>query len=184
MPGYLVPASELDAGSFTSYGSGASNVARINTAPASDTSNGVETNLFAGGDPCAYQLTAPVAGIDAGLSVKIGLIVTASHASELGTYSFDLVLKHGGASGTVIATLSDSRPITNSPVYTSSELTLSGAEAAVAAANASDLCLVMDGLDGGLSLGGSLFVAEMWVEYTESGSGALGSDDFLLLGVG
>jgi hypothetical protein len=182
---YLVPATELDAGSFTAYGSGASDVARINTAPTSDTGNGITTDVFSSGDPAAYQLTTPAVGIDAGQPVKIGLIVTASHASELGDYNFDLVLKYGGATGTVIATLSDSRPITNTPVYTSSELTLSGGEATTAAAQASDLCLVIDGLDAGLSVGGNLFVSEIWLEYTESGGGGSSRRRNLpLMGVG
>ncbi|MFA7347308.1 MAG: hypothetical protein WCZ86_06075 [Desulfurivibrionaceae bacterium] len=165
---YLVPASELDAGGFIAFGSGASNVARINTAPTSDTSNGVWADTMSSEDPCYYQLTVPTA-IDSAQPVSIGVIACGDYTEDSGTYAFNLKLKYGGAAGTLIATHSTSRPILGTGVFTSSSLTLSGAEAIVAAANASDLCLGIDDLDSGMSVGGGLYISEIWLEYTESG---------------
>jgi len=182
---YLVPASELASGGFVAFGSGASNVARINTAPSSDTSNGMVADTLGSEDPCAYQLTVPTA-IDTAQPVKIGIIAAGDYTEDSGTYAFDVVLKYGGATGTVIATHSTSRPILGTGVFTSSEETLDAGQRSTAAAQSTDLCLVIDNLDSGLSVGGSLFVSEIWLEYTESGASGVTSRRRMLplMGVG
>lgn len=182
---YLVPASELAAGGFTAFGSGASNVARINTAPTSDTSNGVWADTMSSEDPCYYQLTVPTA-IDTAQPVVIGVIAAGDYTEDSGTYAFNVKLKYGGAAGRLVATHATSRPILTTGVFTSSTTTLSGAEAIVAADNSGDLCLGVDDLDSGMSVGGGLYISEIWLEYTEAGAGGITSRRRMLplMGVG
>ena len=184
---YLVPITELSAGGFLPHGSGSSNVDRINTAPTSDTSNGIVNSMFVSEAPCAYQLSIPSVGIKAALDVKIGIIAAAGHTEDSGTYDFTLYLKSGGASGTVIASVATSRGILATPVFSGTEYTLVDAEPGNAAAAATDLCLVVDDLDAGFSVGGGLYISELWLEYTESsGGGAITSRRRMLplMGVG
>ncbi len=183
---YLVPDTEIaGTGTWTSFGSGANNVARLNTAPTSDTSNGILTSTSTTLGTIAYGLTNPSIDVDTSADVKIGIIAAAEDPLGLGTFSCDLILKEGGIAGTTIATLSFSRDIDNPGVFSGSEATLSAGEKA-AVSDWTDLCLVIGTPDAGLATG-QFSVSEIWLEYTEGagpGTSTRKRSHLMLMGVG
>jgi hypothetical protein len=163
---YLVPDSEIaGTGAWGPYGSGASNVERINTAPTSDTSNGIRAATASTPlGTIAYGLGNPSPSVDTSAAVKIGVIAGAEDPLGLGNFTCDLVLKQGGISGTTIATLSFNRNINVTATFSSSELTLSGAEKS-AVSDWNDLCLVLGTPNPGIAQG-DLLISEIWLEYS------------------
>jgi len=181
---YLVPDTEIaGTGTWTSFGSGANNVVRLNTAPTSDTSNGILTSTSTTLGTIAYGLTNPSISVDTSADVKIGIIAAAEDPLGLGTFSCDLILKEGGIAGTTIATHAFVRDIDNPGVFSGDTTTLSAGEKA-AVSDWTDLCLVIGTPDAGLATG-QFSVSEVWLEYTEgSGGGSSRRRNLPLMGVG
>jgi hypothetical protein len=184
---YLVPDTEIaGTGVWNPYGTGASNVERINTAPTSDTSNGIkaDTNVTPLGT-IAYGLTNPSISVNTSADVKIGVIAGAEDPLGLGTFTCDLILKQGGISGTTIATLTFVRDIDSSAAFSGSEATLTVGEKA-AVSNWTDLCLVLGTPNAGIAQG-NLYISEIWLEYTEGagpGSNTRKRSHLMLMGCG